>query len=146
MFATHGDLLGREKASPSISGPDFYDFDLAAVDLGFHHFEDPALAAKRLVERLKPGKGVLLIVDLVLHEHLKLDGTHAAAHRDGEEDVGVIKTVAHHGFKKEQIEGIMKDAGCVDVDYVLLDEPIRFGDEMGRQQRKVFMIRGRRQD
>jgi len=151
MFATHGDLLAREKASPSISGPDFYDFDLAVVDLGFHHFEDPALAAKRLVERLKPGKGILLIVDLVRHEHLKLDGTHAATHPDGEEDVGVFKTaasyiVAHHGFAKEQIEGMMKDAGCVDVDYVLLDEPIRFGDEMEKQQRKAFMIRGRRQD
>lgn len=144
MLATRGDLLAREKPTPSVSGPDFYDFDLAVVDLGFHHFEDPALAAKRLVERLKPGKGVLLIIDFVPHEH-------AAAHHDGEKDGGLLKTaatyiVAHHGFARVKIEGMLKDAGCVDVDYVVLEEPLKFGGEMEGQQRTVFMIRGRRQD
>lgn len=154
MSATRGDLLAREEPSPCVSGPDFYDFDLAVVDLGFHHFEDPALAAKRLVERLKPGKGVLLIVDFVQHEHEKHerhDGTHAADHHDGEKEESIPRDaathiVAHHGFAKEAMEGMLKDAGCVEVDYVVLEEPLRFGDEMETEQRTVFMIRGRRQD
>lgn len=157
MSATRGDLLAREKPSPSVSGPDFYDFDLAVVDLGFHHFEDPALAARRLVERLKPGKGVLLIIDFVPHErekhgkHGDHGGAHAVAHHDGEKDGSMstsaaVHTVAHHGFAKEAMEGMLKDAGCVEVDYVVLEEPLRFGDEMGGEQRRIFMIRGRRQE
>jgi SAM-dependent methyltransferase len=150
MSATHGDLLGREKPSPSVSGPDFYDFDLAVVDLGFRHFEDPALAAKRLVERLKPGKGVLLIVDFVRHAHGKHGGAHAAAHHGGGEDGeklmgAATHTIAHHGFAREEIEGMLRGAGCVDMEYVVLEEPLRLGDEMEGQERTAFMIRGRRQ-
>ena len=152
MFATRGDLLARERPSPSIGGPDFYGFDLAVVDLAFHHFEDPALATKRLVERLRPGKGVLLIIDFVEHEHGEHAGAHAAAHHavDREENGGgfsaALRTIAHHGFTRGQIEGMFKDAGCVDAEYVVLEEPLRFGDEMEGQERTIFMIRGRRQD
>ncbi|KAI9871955.1 MAG: hypothetical protein M1830_002227 [Pleopsidium flavum] len=129
MYATHGDLLVDQKPSSSISGPDFYNFDLAVVDLGFHHFEDPALASKRLVERLKPGKGVLLIIDFVQHEQDKNPAEHI---------------IAHHGFSKEKTEEMFKKAGCVDVDYVVVDDPLILGDELGGRTRKVFMIRGRR--
>ena len=152
MFAVQGDLLVREKPSASVSGPDFYDFDLAVVDLGFHHFKDPALAAKRLVERLKPGKGVLLILDFVQHEHDEHAGTHTAAHHHGGGDdvkgpLNAAKhTIAHHGFTKGEIEGMFKDAGCVDVEYEVMKEPLKFGDEGEGQQRTAFMIRGRRKD
>lgn len=156
MFATQGDLLARENPSPSICGPDFYGFDLAAVDLAFHHFEDPPLAAKRLVERLKPGRGVLFIVDFLPHEHGhgdgKKTGTHMGAHHDAEEGraedpvKAAIHTIAHHGFAKETIEGMLKDAGCVDVEYVVLEEPFRLSDEMQGPERTAFMIRGRREN
>ena len=45
--AVVGDLLGATVPS-ELSGPDFYDFDVAAIGLGFHHFENPPLAVKRL--------------------------------------------------------------------------------------------------
>ena len=48
---------------------DHHDFDPAIVDFGFHNFEDPRLAAKRLGERLKPAKGVLVTVDFPPHDH-----------------------------------------------------------------------------
>jgi len=129
MFAIRGDLLVRDNPPSSISGPDFYNFDLAVVDLGFHHFEDPALASKRLAERLKPGKGVLLIIDFVQHDRVMNPAEH---------------TIAHHGFSKEKMEEMFKNAGCVDVDYTVVEEPLRLGAELGGHERKVFMIRGRR--
>jgi len=67
MHAYHGNLCAPDDPSPSaFTEPRFFNFDIAAVGLGFHHFDDPALAAKRLVERLRPG-GVLLVLDFLPH-------------------------------------------------------------------------------
>lgn len=134
MSATCGDLLAPDGPSESIGGPEFYDFDLAVVDLAFHHFQDPALAAKRLVERLKPGKGVLLIVDLVSHG----PGTHHHGHH-------ASKGVAHHGFAKQAIEQMLKEAGCVDLEYTVVEKPFVLGKDDPSMERQVFMIRGRRE-
>lgn len=69
MLAVQGNLLDANKPSPlELAGKEFFEFDIAAVGLGFHHFDDPALAAKRLAERLKTG-GVLFIVDFLPHQH-----------------------------------------------------------------------------
>jgi SAM-dependent methyltransferase len=69
MSASVGNLLVPTDPSPAdFKGEEWFNFDLAVVGLGFHHFEDPALAATRLAERLKPG-GVLLIIDFMPHEH-----------------------------------------------------------------------------
>ncbi|KAI9670867.1 MAG: hypothetical protein M1817_003752 [Caeruleum heppii] len=115
MSATVGDLLSPTP-SPSIAGPEFYDFDLAAVGLGFHHFEDPDLAARRLVQRLKPGTGVLLITDFLPYAPTGAS-THAHHHEGHGDDPGtkgVEHTVAHHGFARERIEHMFQKAGCVD--------------------------------
>ena len=67
MYAYQGNLLDPNDPDPrEFSGFDFHLFDIAVVGLGFHHFDDPALAAKRLVERLRPG-GVLMILDFLPH-------------------------------------------------------------------------------
>jgi SAM-dependent methyltransferase len=69
MAATVGNLLDPAEPSPTqFSSPEWFNFDLAIVGLGFHHFEDPTLAAARLAERLKPG-GVLMIIDFMSHEN-----------------------------------------------------------------------------
>lgn len=69
MSATVGNLLSATDPNPAhLSAAKFFDFDLAAVGLGFHHFEDPVLAATRLAARLKKG-GVLLIIDFLPHGH-----------------------------------------------------------------------------
>lgn len=71
MHAVQGNLLDPEDPSPAaLSGKEFFDFDIAVVGLGFHHFDDPGLAAKRLSERLKKG-GVLMIVDFLPHGHFQ---------------------------------------------------------------------------
>lgn len=71
MVAYQGNLISPDDPSPpSLSGPEFFNFDIAVVGLGFHHFDNPGLAAKGLAERLKKG-GVLMIVDFLPHEHFQ---------------------------------------------------------------------------
>lgn len=88
----------EEESSEAMSGPEFFDFDVAVVGLGFHHFDDPELAAKRLAGRLKPG-GILLILDFLNYEA----DTHPDSHKHG---------VAHHGFSERRIKAIFEQAGA----------------------------------
>ncbi|KAF2263428.1 S-adenosyl-L-methionine-dependent methyltransferase [Lojkania enalia] len=69
--AVLGDLFSNPQNPPQ-SDPEFTNFDLAAVGMGFHHFEDVVYAAKCLKERLKPG-GVLVITDFLDGGDLKAD-------------------------------------------------------------------------
>lgn len=131
MFATAGNLLDPSGPSASLLGPDFHDFDLAVSSMAFHHLENPALATKRLVERLKPGTGVILIIDSLPHSM---------------EDVPheFVPIIAHHGFSKDNMETLFKEAGCDNFDFVVVEEPVKMGDDM-KMERQAFMARGRRQ-
>lgn len=127
MHAYVGDLTAAdEPAPPALAGPQFFGFDVAAVGLGFHHFDDPELAARRLAARLRPG-GVLLILDFLPHG--AMEHAHPAT-----------KTVAHHGFSAERVRRIFEDAG-VGGGYALEE----IGDVSFRgheDKRKLFMARG----
>lgn len=115
------------------SSSDFFSFDLAAICLGFHHFDDPPLAARRLVERLRPGSGVLMILDFLPHE--KMDASHPAS-----------GTVIHHGFSKEQIQKIFEDAGAGE-HFAFEELAVVFNKAAGTREeikRKIFMARGTR--
>ncbi|KAF4774461.1 methyltransferase domain-containing protein [Colletotrichum scovillei] len=101
MHAYQGNLTDPSDPSPAAFASDdgrFRDFDVAGVGLGFHHFEDPELSARRLVERLRPG-GVFIILDFLPHE--KMDHALPAAH-----------TVMHHGFSEERMRSIFEQAGA----------------------------------
>ena len=135
MRAIQGDLASSSP-SPSTTEPDFYNFDLAVVGMSLHHFADPALAAKRLVERLKPGTGVLLVTDLLPDF---LPSSNAPVN-----DPAIAmakKTVAHNGFSEEEIESIFKAAGCVDVKVAVKEESMM----MGKKEIKMVLARGRRE-
>jgi SAM-dependent methyltransferase len=136
MFATVGNLIDPANPSPpALSGPQFFDFDIAVVGLGFHHFDDPALAAKRLTERLKKG-GILMIIDFLPHEHFHGNHHHnPAAH-----------TVMHMGFSEEDVKKMFVDAGAGgNFEYVVIGKGVVFtnavenGDDL---KRSVFMARG----
>jgi SAM-dependent methyltransferase len=136
MFAYTGNLLDPSDPSPAaLSGPEFYDFGIAAVGLGFHHFDDPTLAAKRMAERLKPG-GVLLIIDFQPHEHL-----HHHLH-----DHPAAKTVTHMGFSEVDIKTMFEEARVgQNFEYVVLGKGVVFTDKSDESKtfsRKVFMARG----
>jgi SAM-dependent methyltransferase len=133
MFAVVGDLAVPSEPNPSsLSGPEFNNFDLAVVGGGFHHFEDPELAAARLVERLRPG-GVLLIWDFLPHGD---DYIHDAHH-----------TVAHHGFTEERLKNLYEKAGAAkNFKLDIIGAGIVFGQEQegskGTMRRTVFLSRG----
>ncbi|KAI1813154.1 S-adenosyl-L-methionine-dependent methyltransferase [Poronia punctata] len=127
MHAIVGDL-----ASPTVSddlmSEDLSNFDIAVVGGGFHHFGDPELAAKRLVERLKPG-GVLLVWDFLphgpppsssssSHGHEHEHGHSHNHHHHNNSQSNVFHSVMHHGFSKERIREIFISAGA-GTDYAL---------------------------
>lgn len=167
MAAFHGNLCVPEDQDPeNFRGDKFSGFDLAVVGLGFHHFDDPDLAAKRLAARLKPG-GVLLIIDFLSyapygsgasgshddhHDHQQQqhhhhhDDTHAHSHgrEDGDTELAAgekaLRTVTHHGFSEERIREIFIGAGA-GKDFALDNMgQVKFGEKHGK--RTLFMARG----
>ncbi|CAE7025618.1 hypothetical protein P3342_005623 [Pyrenophora teres f. teres] len=65
ITATNGDLFDKSNPSPpALSSPQYFNFDIATVGFGFHHFEDVVYAAGQLKQRLRPG-GVLVINDFL---------------------------------------------------------------------------------
>ncbi|KAL1876420.1 hypothetical protein VTK73DRAFT_9359 [Phialemonium thermophilum] len=145
MFAYQGNLCDpSDPDPPSFAGPTFHNFDVAAVGLGFHHFDDPELAAARLVQRLRPG-GVLVIIDFTPH------GPFAGAHdEDGEHKhdhphAAAAQTVTHHGFSEERMREIFEKAGAggefgiADLGAISLPGKDHGGKE---KRRRVFLARG----
>ena len=124
-----GNLLTSLAPSASLSAAEYYNFDLAVVGLGFHHFPDIPLATQRLVERLRPG-GVFMILDFVTHA-METDGSaNPSAH-----------TVAHNGFSEDDLKGYFDGAGLTD--FAL----IRMGEEVslrGHMKREPFLARARK--
>ena len=140
MSAICGDLLSPTP-STSLDSTDYFDFDLAVVGLGFHHFADPAFAAKRLVERLKPGTGVLLVIDFTSHAPIPHGGT---SPHGGHSFHAAKQTVAHHGFAEEETRKVFEGAGCIDVDMMVLGKGFTMGEGETKVARSVFLARGRR--
>ncbi|KAK3311488.1 S-adenosyl-L-methionine-dependent methyltransferase [Chaetomium strumarium] len=131
MRAYQGNLCDPEDPTPeAFAAPEFSNFDVAAVGLGFHHFDDPALAARRLCQRLKTG-GVLVILDFFAHD--KPDPSHPASN-----------TITHHGFSEEQVRRIFEEAG-VGKDFAMgeVGAVFHFSKEDGSEvRRKIFIARG----
>ncbi|KAG6226126.1 hypothetical protein E4U26_002586 [Claviceps purpurea] len=133
-IACVGNLLSPDDPSPEkFSSPDFFDFDLAGVGLGFHHMDDCALAAKQLAHRLRPG-GVLFIVDFVTH-----------APPSSEQ----ISSVRHNGFTEQQVRDMFEGAGAGgNFAFHALPEDITFENAHGKGKhmaRRVFIARGEKE-
>lgn len=166
MRAVVGNLVSISPSSdPELSKPEYFDFDIAVVGLGFHHFDEPALAAKRLTERLKKG-GVLMIIDFLphgkmdhshshshQHDHGHSDShSHGHSHKSGEGDVipskllnSAIQTVAHQGFTIEDVRKMFEDAGAGEgFEYVAIGNAIVFsrskedGEEQSEEEKRDF--------
>lgn len=128
--AFNANLFDPAGPPDSVSDAKFFDFDLAAVGFGFHHFENLPVVTQRLVDRLAPG-GVLMILDFYSHDkddHITDEGD-------------VIQTIAHHGFTEKQIKGLFADAGLEDNLVLSFPEDVLM---MGRAKRRPFMARGRK--
>ncbi|KAI9732039.1 MAG: hypothetical protein M1818_007634 [Claussenomyces sp. TS43310] len=168
MHAVVGNLLNASDPSPPhLAGSEYFNFDIAAVGLGFHHFEDPILAARRLGERLKSG-GTLMILDFVPHEHLDggHDHGHGHGHGHGHDDSGdghrnakgeevdettltkneereTAATVRHHGFSEEDVRRCFEEASVGrDFAYDVVEKQAIFKTESRTMVRNVFLARG----
>jgi SAM-dependent methyltransferase len=122
--AVVGNLL-EETSLEAFSNPEFFNFDLVIIGLGFHHLENPKLATERLVERLKPG-GVFAIIDFITHP---------------KEHGPAIHTVAHHGFSEIQIRDILSEAGLDDIGFRQMDGEVQIRN---MSSRKPFLAKGRK--
>jgi SAM-dependent methyltransferase len=98
VHAVHGNLFDKANPFPAdFQGPEWQNFDIAAVGFGFHHFEDVTHSARMLKERLRPG-GVLIINDFLEGGDVKADeegkpiegseGNHAVHSHGGKHDHG----------------------------------------------------------
>jgi SAM-dependent methyltransferase len=116
MRAHTGNLASKDDEAPvAFAGPEFFDFDVVAVGLGFHHFSDPVLAACRLSTRLKRG-GKLVIIDNVSEDN---------------------------GFTRESAEQMFRDAGVAkDFDFSVIDRELQIGRGPAAWKQRVFVARG----
>lgn len=124
-----GNLISPNGTPPHLDAPQYKDFDLVAVGMGFHHFQDLPLSTSRLVERLKPG-GVFMIIDFVTHAMELSLKEHPS-----------YNTIAHHGFSEEELRKIFEGAGLEDFDIVRLGEKIQI---KSIDAREPFIARGRK--
>lgn len=136
--AVVGDLCG-ETVDSALDIAELRDFDIAVIGLGFHHFENPALAVQRLGERLKAGSGVLVIIDF-------LPFSIPSPHNHGKEgDFPAMEhTIKHSGFTGDQMRDLYQKAGFTDFDIVALAKPVVMELKHGRTERTVFIAKGKR--
>lgn len=131
--AVVGDLLADE-VPDHLNKPEYREFDLAVIGLGFHHFENPLRAVERLSERLKAGTGVLLIIDFLPFDEEQSSTTDPWQ--------GTIKT---RGFAMSNIEKLYKLAGLEKFSFSLVDEPAILETKDGTKNRSIFIARGIKQ-
>lgn len=132
FHAIAGDLCSLQGVSDDLrDNPDLYEFDMAGITLGFHHFEHRQLCLSRLAERLRPG-GVLMVVDFVdsMEGDFQHDVMKKAAH-----------TVAHkHGFSQEEVKRMFAEAGCEGFEWIVFASKVTMGE--GGKEKSVFLARG----
>ena len=141
-----------ETPDAAISGPEFYDFDVAGVALGFHHFNNPSLCISNLFSRLTNG-GVCFIVDwlpkdIAPSEHIGSQHAHPnssdSKETDTEEWKKMQKTIKTNGFSEEDMRNFFEGAGFVEFGFVVLEES--FVLQMnGKEVKKTgFIAKGRK--
>lgn len=129
--AVVGDLLAEE-VPDHLNTEEYFNFDVAVIGLGFHHFENPVRAVERLTERLKPATGVLLIIDfLPFNEEDQNSSTD-----------GFQNTIKHSGFEQKNIETLYKIAKLERFSFSVIDEPAVLEHQDGVKKRVMFVARG----
>lgn len=104
--------------------------------------EDPALAVKRLAERLKPN-GALVIVDfLPFDDERKQEAEHRSKNPDAEFP-DMSHTIKHNGFERSGMEKLFEQAGLVDFGWSILEEQAVMELPKGTVHRTIFIARGK---
>jgi SAM-dependent methyltransferase len=140
MYAVQGDLM---EGDGSLSGEEFFNFDLVAICMALHHLADPHEAVKRLVARLRVG-GVLVITDWAAtaekdcQKNVQWEGRCGNGHDDTLRRHPAAHTIAHLNFAKGEIETVLEHAECNAVDFVLHAESSTVPMAPGGKMRLFF--------
>jgi SAM-dependent methyltransferase len=141
--AVVGNLLA-DTVPEHLQGEEYHNFDLAVICAGFHHFENPPLAVERLTERLKPGTGVLLIVDFVpFDDEVEKERQYRKDHPEADFP-DMTHTIKHNGFDEETMKRMYEQNGLVDFAWDVLPEPAVMHLKKGTVQRTIFFAKARR--
>ncbi|KAF7713657.1 Uncharacterized protein PECH_001130 [Penicillium ucsense] len=129
MIGFKADLLS-DTAAEDFSGPEFHDFDVVAVSMSLHHFQQPDVALQRLASRLKKG-GSMMIIDLVP----------SSAKEFGD----AAPTVKTHGFTKEDMRKLFAYAGLdKGFDYEVIPDQLKWEKPEGTLTKTIFIARAQR--
>jgi SAM-dependent methyltransferase len=164
MIGYKADLLA-DTAPEEFSGPEYANFDVVAVSMALHHFEHPDVALQRLASRLKKG-GSFMIIDLIPssgHDHGHGEGhghshghhghghghdqphCHDHAKKTGHDFGDAAHTVKRHGFSRDDMENLLKDAGLsTGFDYELIPDQLIFKKGDKTHHKTVFIARAQR--
>lgn len=130
MSAVQGNLMSSEPEA-HLSDPGLFNFDVAAVGLGFHHFDDVLLATQRISERLKPG-GVFFIVDFVSEK----------PHEVPPELKDYVKVF---GFNESGMRTLFEGAGLADFGFSIIEEKAEMKKHSGEDFTvTLFIAKGRK--
>lgn len=142
-----GNLLVEEDGEGEDSAledrEEWYEFDVVAVGLGFHHFENPERAVKQLAKRLKAQTGVLVIVDFLPFEKGGGGDNHHGS-SSSSTTTDMAHTIKRNGFTGEEMRDMYTAAGFEDFDIVALKQPARMELSSGTVYRRLFIAKGRK--
>lgn len=154
MQAIQGDLGSPTAASthPELQSEEFYGFHVIVISMALHHIENPQELLKKLVERLRDG-GAIVVIDWVPGiGELKQEPASADAH-DVTHDQGghssrhghhsAAHTVAHVGFNENEMQKMLGEAGCSEVDYILHPKLSKVPPGIG-DKKQLFFARGKK--
>jgi hypothetical protein len=139
MLAVRGNLLepspDAEEAG-RLERPDFFGFHVVVVCMALHHVPEPSKLVGKLAERLDY-HGTLVIVDAVAPSESGI------VTKEGADGHVATKTVASHGFTRQEMLDMFSDAGLVDVDIRWYPRRSLVPAEMGGEQ-QLFFARAKR--
>lgn len=143
IHAAQGNLLD-EKISEAITQPEFFNFDVAAIGLGFHHFalDTQVTMLQRIGQRLKPG-GELLILDF-FHGAKDADGKLIPVDKVEDWKKDSQNTISATGFTQDHMRQVYEAAGFGDFSLQVFDEPIIMETGGTTKTRIGFLSKGKK--
>ncbi|KAI4129419.1 MAG: hypothetical protein LQ338_002259 [Usnochroma carphineum] len=161
MYAFKGDILtssaNGEHGDP-FAKEEWFEFSIAVMSMALHHVASPADAIGKLVGRLKEG-GTILVIDWLLssvvfddsghpkyghgdhQKHPKCDDARVTEHAHNMVP-GSGDTITRAGFEKEEMEKMLRDAGCDSIGFVEFEKMTRLGDGDQAVMQRLFLARG----